>query len=105
MGQQFGGVGIHVLYDGLFAGLIVNNSGSIVTLEAHGHGKRSGLSLCGIVSVKVLDLNLILVLLLIVENEHLHGVLEGGRVLEVDQEATLANLILRLLSSLDELGI
>jgi len=85
--------------------LIVNNGGSIVTLEAHGHGERGSLGLSSVVCVKVLNFDLLLVLVCIVEHEHLHGVLEGSWVLELNVEASGTEFVLTLLPSVSKLDI
>lgn len=102
--KQFGAVRVHVLYDGLLAWLVVYNCGSVVSLQAHGHSEGSGLSLSGVVRVKLFNFDLIFVLVGVVEHEDLHGVLERRWVLEVDGEASLADLVLSLLPSLGKLS-
>ena len=105
LGKQFGAVRVHVLYDGLFAWLVVYDCGSVVSLQAHGHSEGGGLSLSRVVCVKLFNFDLIFVLVGVVEHEDLHGVLERRWVLEVDAEAALPDLVLCLLPSLSKLSI
>jgi len=57
------------------------------------------------VRVKVLNFDLLLVLVCIVEHEHLHGVLEGRWVLELNVEASGTEFVLSLLPSVSKLSI
>ena len=60
-------------------------------------------------SIKLLNLDFLLILLRVVENNNLHGALELLWVLEVDGKATFAKLVVWLLTSFlkgfDEVGI
>lgn len=85
--------------------MIVDNSCTVVPLEAQGHGEGGRLGLCGIVRVEVLNFDLLLVFIGIVEDNDLHGLLERLWVFEIYLEATLTEFILWSLASLVKLTV
>lgn len=98
--QELGVVGVHVLYDRFFAWLVVHYGCADVTLQGQGHGEGGSLRLSWVVSVKLLNLDFLLVSVGVIEDDNLHCALVRCWILEVHGEATLAQFILRLLPGL-----
>ena len=85
--------------------MVIYDCRTYITLKGQCHCKGSGLSLRWIVSVKLLNLDLLLVLVCVVEHNHLHCALKLSWILEVHSEAALTKLIIGVLSGLVKLSV